>query len=138
MTKSCGHPLPKSQWKSPRKSTRTWKPHMEKTPLRTAWSRSGLTNSTVARRAFKIMLFQEDCIILTPFSFLFFSFFFFFSFSRSRRLETANRLCLIICNRKTRNIYIFKLSLFPSIDLSRSTHVLTYKCRNYVEHWLLP
>ena len=26
-----------------------------------------------------------------------------FPFSRSRRLETANWLCLIICNRKTRN-----------------------------------
>ena len=37
-------------------------------------------------------------------------FFFFFPFSRSRRLETANWLCLIICNRKTRNSY--KLQAF--------------------------
>ena len=37
-----------------------------------------------------------------------------FPFSRYRRLETANWLCLIICNRKTRNGYI--LAVYSSIE----------------------
>ena len=38
-----------------------------------------------------------------------------FSIFKSRWLETANWLCLIICNRKTRNSYSFKFSVFSLI-----------------------
>ena len=53
---------------------------------------------------------------------------FFLPFSRSRRLETANWLCLIICNRKTRNSYSFKLSVFSSIEqICRRANLQLYK-----------
>ena len=53
---------------------------------------------------------------------------FFFRFSRSRRLETANWLCLIICNRKIRNSYSFKLSVFSSIEcICRRANIQLYR-----------
>ena len=39
-----------------------------------------------------------------------------FPFSRSKWLETTNWLCLIICNRKPRYSYSFKLSVFSLIE----------------------
>ena len=97
---------------------------MERMLLRTAWLRSGLANSNLAGRAWKTTHAQEDRTMPNFVS---------LPFSRSRRLETAYWLCLIICNRKTRNIYIFKHSVFSSID--RSAHLPTYNC---IGHRLLP
>ena len=63
-----------------------------------------------------------------------------FPFSRSRRLKTANWLRLIICNRKTRNGYSFKLAVLDIHQLSRSAHVPNYNCtghnlgRELIEH----